>query len=67
MGQMNKGVLIGIMLLSLSLGVLGATLGTLYQRHNTQHWNMEQALQRQEQINREFAQALNGLLGARKP
>lgn len=45
----------------LLLGFAGAVGGKMYTRHNEQHWNTEQALRQQEQINREFAAAINQL------
>lgn len=46
----------------LLVGFVGAIGGKMYTRHNEQHWNVEQALRQQEQINREFAGAINQLL-----
>lgn len=46
---------------ALLLGMAGATAVQMYQRHNLQHWQVEQSLLKQDQINREFAQAINAL------
>lgn len=47
------------------LGVAGAIAYNMYHRHNVQHWQMEQMIQQQDRINKEFAQAINALI-ARK-
>jgi len=58
---MRNWLIVWVMVTSLTLGVLGAAAYNMYLRHNTQHWNAEQYMLRQDQINREFAQAINAL------
>jgi len=64
MGKLDP-VHIAVLLLALVLGISSAMGYNMYQRHNVQHYTVEQALEQQQQINREFAQAINAL-AARK-
>lgn len=48
---------------ALTLGFTGALGGKMYTHHNEQHWNLEQAQKKQELINQEFVNAINGLAG----
>lgn len=47
------------------LGFMGALAGKSFTHHNEQHWNLEQALLRQDRINNELIAAINQL-AARK-
>lgn len=64
--HVTKIQIAGLLLSSVLLGVASSTGCTLYHRHSAQHWTAEQALQRQDQINRELIAAINAL-AARSP
>lgn len=63
--RISTGMVVGVVFM-LFAGAMGATGVLMYQRHNMQHAVIEQFMQRQEQINQNFAQAINALAAQRK-
>lgn len=58
---MSKVQIVLLLVTALTLGIVGAACTNMYLRHNAQHATVEQMMRQQEQINREFAQAINSL------